>query len=136
MKIVIDSNVLFSALIKDSATRKLILEYDDFFLFPEFIFEEMEKHKEELFKKSKMENKDFGRLLQIILKKVMIVPNEVLLPHKKEALEIVKSIDLDDAAFIACVLAYPNSILWSDDKKLKKQTKVRVLSTQEIMNVI
>ena len=28
MKIVIDSNILFSALIKDSVTRKIILEYD------------------------------------------------------------------------------------------------------------
>ena len=45
MKIIIDSNVLFSALIKDSVTRKIILEYGDFFLFPEFIFEEMEKHR-------------------------------------------------------------------------------------------
>lgn len=45
MKIIIDSNILFSALIKNSTTRKLILEHDGYFLFPSFIIEEMEKHK-------------------------------------------------------------------------------------------
>jgi predicted nucleic acid-binding protein len=44
MNIVIDSNILFSALIKNSLTRKIILEYNGLFLFPEFIFEEMNKH--------------------------------------------------------------------------------------------
>jgi len=33
MKIVIDSNILFSALIKDSTTRRLILEYEEPFSF-------------------------------------------------------------------------------------------------------
>ena len=53
MKVVIDSNILFSALIKDSITRRLILEYDDFFLFPSYIFDEIEKHKDELIKNQK-----------------------------------------------------------------------------------
>jgi len=44
MSIVLDANILFSALIKDSLTRKIILEYDGLFLFPEIIFEEMKKH--------------------------------------------------------------------------------------------
>lgn len=34
MRIVMDSNVLFSALIKDSVTRRMILEYDRNFLVP------------------------------------------------------------------------------------------------------
>ena len=50
MKIVLDSNVFFSALIKDSLTRKLILEYDDLFLFPEIILEEMNSLRWSLFK--------------------------------------------------------------------------------------
>ena len=79
---------------------------------------------------------DFKKLLQIILKKVMVVPNEVLIPYKSDASNITKDIDPDDAMFFACALAYSESILWSDDKKLKKQAKVKVLNTQEIMNVL
>lgn len=136
MKIVIDSNVLFSALLKDSTTRRLILEYHDFFLFPSYIFEEMEEHKHELIEKSKMDSEEFEKLLQLILKKVHIVPEEALAAHKEQAVEIVKDIDLDDALFIACAMAYPESVIWSEDKKLKKQNKIKILTTTEIMNIL
>jgi predicted nucleic acid-binding protein len=136
MKIVIDSNILFSALIRDSTTRRLILEYNDFFLFPSYIFEEMEEHKHELIEKSKMDSNDFEKLLQLILKKVHIVPKEALATHKEQAMEIVKDIDLDDALFIACAMAYPGSVIWSDDRKLKKQNKVKILNTTEIINIL
>ena len=136
MNIIIDSNVLFSALIKDSISRRIILEYGGFFLFPSFIFEEMEKHKETLLKKSEMKAKDFNLLLNILLRKVMIVPTEVLFPYRKEAYEIVKDIDPDDILFIACALAYPDSFIWSDDKKLKQQSKIRIVNTSEMLNVL
>ena len=136
MNIILDSNILFSALIKDSLTRKLILEYDRFFLFPGFIFNEMGKHKLEIIKKSKMANRDFDKLLRIILKKVLIVPSSILYSYRNEALEIIKDIDINDVIFIACALAYPDSILWSDDKKLKKQDDVKVFNTNEIKEYI
>lgn len=136
MNVIIDSNSLFSALIKDSGTRRIILEYDGFFLFPSFIFVELQKHKAELLKKSGMQEEDFNMLLQLILKKVIIIPNEVLIPYKKEAFEIVKNIDPDDVLFVASALAYPNSIIWSNDGKLKKQSKIKVLNTKEIIKLL
>ena len=135
MRIVLDSNVLFSALIRDSTTRRLILEYDDSFLFPSYIFEEMEEHKDELIVKSKMSDEEFNKLLNILLKKVLLVPVESLKAYKEKAVGIVKNIDKDDAIFIACALAYPESIIWSDDKKLKKQNNVEVINTAEMMKL-
>jgi len=41
MEIILDSNILFSALIKDSYIRQIILEYEGYFLFPTYIFEEL-----------------------------------------------------------------------------------------------
>ena len=136
MNIILDSNILFSALIKDSTTRKIILEYDSFFLFPSFIFLEMEKHKEELFRKSGMDKIDFDKLLYLILRKVTIIPSEVLFPYREEALKMVKEIDPNDIIFVACALAYFNSIIWSDDKKLKKLDKIKVLNTEEVINYL
>ncbi|MAF99458.1 MAG: hypothetical protein CMH61_02495 [Nanoarchaeota archaeon] len=135
MNIVIDSNVLFSALIKDSLTRKIILEYDGQFLFPSFIFEEMEKHKAELFRKSGLSQEEFDQLLIFILKKTIIVPTEILYPYRKRALEIIGHIDKDDVLFFACALAYLNSFIWSDDKKLKEQSIIRILNTSEMKEV-
>ncbi|MBI2672042.1 PIN domain-containing protein [Candidatus Woesearchaeota archaeon] len=136
MQIILDSNILFSALIKDSIIRKIILNFKGFFLFPSFIFEELEKHYDELIKKSRLNKDEFEDLLDIILSKVLIVPSEVLLKHKKEALEIVKDIDVDDVIFIACALAYDFSVVWSNDKNLKKQDSIKVCNTKEIIELL
>lgn len=135
MLIVIDSNVLFSALIKDSTTRRLILEYTGLFLFPEFIFEEMEKHKDELLKKAKMGEKEFNQLLELLLARVLIVPNTILEKHYAAAFELVKDIDSDDLIFFACALNYPGSIIWSDDARLKKQSKIKIINTSEMVSI-
>jgi predicted nucleic acid-binding protein len=135
LNIIIDSNVLFSALIKDSLTRKMILLYTGTFLFPSFIFDEMEKHKEGLLEKSGMEAKQFEMLLTILLQKVQIVPTDILRAYERKAYDTVKDIDPDDTLFIACALAYPDSILWSDDKKLKQQTVVPIINTKEMYHL-
>ncbi len=106
MHVVLDTNILFSALIRDSATRRLILEYEGTFLFPEYIFYEAEKHKDEIFKKSGMGIDEFNKLLALILRKVNIIPSEVLEPYRQEAYEIMKNIDINDTLFVACALAY------------------------------
>jgi len=136
MNIVIDSNILFSALIRDSMTRKIILNYDGFFLFPSYIFIEMEKHIDELLEKACMNRVDFDKLLHIILRKVLIVPASVMNAYKDEALGIIKDIDIDDTLFIACALAYPGSVIWSDDAVLKSQIRVNILNTKEMIKYL
>ena len=136
MNIVLDSNVLFSAMIRDSGTRRLILEHYGLFLFPSFIFEEIKNHKDELLRKSGMSRVDFDALLDMLLEKVVVIPDEVLLRHKNKASGLVRDIDPDDAVFVACALAYPGSIIWSDDKQLKRLTKVKVLNTFEMAKLL
>lgn len=136
MQIIIDSNVLFSALIKNSLTRKLILKYEGSFLFPSFIFEEVEEHKQELLDKSGMNKEEFAKLLGIILEKVVVIPCEILSPFREKAFELVKDIDEDDLLFVACALAYPNSIIWSDDKHLKNIKYIKIINTKEIIKII
>ena len=136
MRIILDSNILFSALIRDSLTRRLILQYKDFFLFPSLIFDEMAKHRGLLLKKSGLNHEEFIQLLNLLLCKVIVVPKKVLEVHKREAWKIVKNIDPDDVLLIACALAYSSSVIWSEDKKLKQQSKVRVFSTEEIKGLL
>ncbi|MDP4012834.1 MAG: PIN domain-containing protein [Candidatus Nanoarchaeia archaeon] len=137
MHIVIDSNILFAALIKDSSTRKLILEYENLFLFPEIIFEEVEKYKSNLLEKSGMDEKEFDKLLGLILKKVMIIPTEMLNQFYNESEELANKVESpEDQLFFACALAYPSSVIRSNDKKLIKQTKIKIITTQEMISLI
>ena len=136
MIIILDSNILFSALIKDSLTRKLIYGLHEDLIFPEIVLDELRKYKEELISKSMLNEVEFDEVLSLILKYIRIIPNEQLKPHKKEAWELIKEYSPEDVMFIACCLAFDNSILWSDDKKLKRQEKVKVLNTAEITKLL
>jgi predicted nucleic acid-binding protein len=136
MNIVLDSNVLFSALIRDSLTRRLILEYEGSFLFPKYIFVELEKHIDEIFKKSQMTKEEFDKLLGLLLRKVLIVPDEALRDFKEEAVTIMENIDINDAVFVACALAYSNSVIWSDDKDFKKQLVILIMTTKQMKDFI
>ena len=136
MQIVIDSNVMFSAVVRDSVTRKLIIDYNGLFLLPEFVFDEMKGHKDELLGKSGLSEGDLDVMMGFLLSKTEIIPTSFLLSYMDEAVKAVKDIDPKDAIFVACCLAHPNSVLWSDDKALKRQNKVSVLSTREIMEII
>lgn len=136
MNIVLDSNVLFSALIKDSTTRKKIFEYEGLFLFPAIILEEAREHINLLIDKSRLNNTEFDFLLSLILNKVKIISTDELKPYREEAFKLVRDIDPDDVLFIACALANPGSIIWSNDRKLKKQAGVKVLNTSEIVHLL
>ena len=136
MYVVLDTNILFSALIRDSITRKLIFEYEGLFLFPAYIFEEAERHKDDILRKSGMNENEFNKLLALILRKVIIVPLEVLVPYRDEAYELVKNIDVNDTLFVACALAYHGSIIWSNDLKLKNQAQIKVVNTREAIELL
>ncbi len=132
MKIVLDSNILFSALLRESTTRRVLLLIEDELFLPYAVFEELEEHKEELLKKSGLYEKEFNELLSMLLGRVKIVPFTELESKKKEAILIVESIDPDDAMFIAACLSL-NAVLWSEDKALKCQRKIRVINTKELL---
>ena len=83
-----------------------------------------------------MAENEIQKLINLILKKVTIVPENILDKYREEAVIIIGHIDPDDVLFIACGLAYPDSIIWSDDKKLKKQSRIRIQNTSEILKVL
>jgi predicted nucleic acid-binding protein len=92
----------------------------------------MNKYKKELVKKSRLSEEEFNTLLQVLLQKVLIVPNQTLQKYREPANNIVKDIDLNDAPFFACALAHKDSIIWSDDKKLKTQEIIPIINTTEM----
>lgn len=135
MKLVLDSNIIFSALIKKSTTRNIILS-DAFDLnAPEYIFSEITKHKELLLRKSKLDKRDFDALLLLLQKHIHLVSNEKYDEKTSIAEDILKDIDITDSPFLALALALDCSI-WSNDGHFKQQYKVRVYTTKELTDTI
>ena len=132
MDLVIDANVLFSALIKDSFAYNLLFS-DTFHIFtPEYIFTELEKHKDEILEKTERTTEEFFRLVETLKRRIVIVPLEELVPHIKEAEKLTP--DPDDMAYFALALKL-NCAIWSNDKKLKDQNKIKVFNSHELSKI-
>jgi len=129
MKLVVDANILFSALIRDDHTRRLFFK-DGLELFaPEYLFDEFEKYEDEILEKTQRSRDELSTAVAILRDKMTIFPTDKYKKFMKNALEITP--DKNDAAYFAVALAI-NGNLWSNDKLLKTQNTVRVFSTAEI----
>ncbi|HLC81483.1 MAG TPA: PIN domain-containing protein [Candidatus Nanoarchaeia archaeon] len=132
MDLVIDANVLFSALIKDSFAYNLLFS-DAFHIFtPEYIFTELEKHKAEILEKTERTIEEFFRLVETLKRRINIIPLEELIPYVDEAEKLTP--DPDDVAYFALALKL-NCAIWSNDKKLKEQDKIKVYHTHELSKI-
>lgn len=121
MNLVVDANALFSALIKDSFSYNIFFN-EKFRLFTsEYIFTEFEKHKEEILDKTERTTEEFFKLIEILKRRVSIIPLEELIPYIEEAEKLTP--DPDDMTYFALALKL-NCAIWSNDKKLKDQNKV------------
>jgi len=131
MDLVVDANILFVALIKESVTSDLFYK-NIFHLFaPEFIFEEFDKYQELLKEKTERTNEEFERLLQILQRRINLIPREEIDPFIEKAREI--SPDSKDITYVALALRL-NCAIWSNDKALKeKQNIVPVYPTHELL---
>ena len=132
MDLVIDANVLFSALIKDSFAYNLLFSDTSHIFTPEYIFTELEKHKEEILKKTERTEGEFFRVLETLKQRIIIVPLEELVPYVEEAERLTP--DQDDMAYFALALKL-NCAIWSNDKKLKEQNKIKVYHTNELSKI-
>ena len=133
MDLVVDANEIFAALIKESKTHELIFDERLHLFTTEFFFTEFKKHSKEIQKKTEKTEEELNNLLDVLKKKIILVPLEELLPYLDEAEKI--SPDPDDVAYIALALKLKCAI-WSQDRKLKeKQNKVQVYSTEDLVRI-
>lgn len=129
MKLVVDTNIIISALIKESLTRSLIFNPQFKLFLPDFSLQEIEKYCQEIQDKSGMSKTEFDLLLRLILSNFLIVKVERYEKYFEQAEKICK--DKKDVLFLALALSLKVP-LWSNDKHLKKQDKVKIYSTGEL----
>ena len=134
--LVVDANIVVAALLKDSTSRRLLLRARKIRLYtPEFINEELSKYLGEFSKRLKVKEAELklaiGRLM--LASKMEVVPLREYSEFIGEAREITP--DVKDAEYFALALKL-GCPLWSQDAKLKKQSKVEVLSTKELLEKI
>ena len=133
MKLVVASNILFSALIKQDITAEILLDLFLDFYAPEFMLEEFEEHKQEILSKTKRTEEEFNEIFNVLREIITIIPKKEFENYLSEARNITP--DVDDTEYLALALKL-NCPVWSNDKKLKEQDKIKVYSTDEMLKLI
>jgi len=132
MNIILDTNILISALIKNSATRKIIIESGLNLFYPELSFKELLKHKKYILYKSNYNEEEFLKIINKLLEYINLIPLEVIEPKLKEAKEIMGKVDVNDILFISAALSL-NGIIWSEDKDFDRQNIIKIIKTSDLI---
>lgn len=122
-KIIIDTNIAFSVMLNiNSRISQIIINGFRFYKFyaPEYIRYELLEHQNKLKEIAHLSDNSFLETYELIIRNLTIL-NHSILPKEsyKTAIELCKSIDIDDTVFVAFTL-FMNGKLWTGDKKLLK----------------
>lgn len=135
MKLVVDANVLFAALLKNGKTRDLFL-LGDFVLFASlFLFEEFEKYLPSLSERTHVSPKELREMAHEFIKLADVSMEPV--GEEDACLGVAKRIspDENDVQYLALALKL-NAPLWSNDKMLKRQRAVKIVTTAELLDLL
>ena len=143
MKVVVDTNIVFSALLNtNSNIGRLLLDsrYNFEFYSCKYLQMEIQNHLDKIRKHTKLNSKDLHELIRLVESRIFFI-DERLLPVNIiiEAKNLVADIDFDDFAFVA-IANYLNAILWTGDKillnRLKDKGYKNIITTQELLTVM
>lgn len=132
MQVVVDANPIISMLIKPGESIVLLLITELELVTPGLFFKEIEKNKEIIVEKSRLEKEEIEKFIEILKKNIKIVSEEKFSEQKKEAEEICP--DEKDIDYFALAL-HLNAAIWSNEKQLKQQEKVKIYATHELMRL-
>lgn len=135
MKLIVDTNRLIAALIKDSYSRGIILHMDAEFITLHFSLKEIRDHSNEVMEKARLSSDQFNLLVEKLIKRCILIDDDTIEQKMEEAKQIMDSIDPDDTPFIAAALA-TGADIWSDDAHFDAQTKVEVWKTKDLIKLI
>jgi predicted nucleic acid-binding protein len=121
MKVVVDSNIVFSAILNTKGKiGQLIINGSKYFDYYSIglLKDEIIEHKEKILNISGFSIYQFEEIYRLIINRIKFV-DDILLTEKdiQKSIDLVEDIDIDDAMFIA-LNNHLSANLWTGDKKL------------------
>jgi len=134
MKLVIDANVVISALIADSKTRELVVTLEPDLLTPAFVHDEVQNYEDLIVEKSGMEPERVTQFIDLLFQYIDVVPASEFYPAIESADEAIGDTDPDDVLYLACAIAC-DAAIWSDDSDFEEQNIVETYSTSDLIDL-
>jgi predicted nucleic acid-binding protein len=143
MNLIVDTNIIISALITPEGTiSRLLLQdlADSQLISPHFLFDEIISKYDKIQSITRLSDEDLKELFYLLIKHIDFIDNDLIsFENQKKAFTLVSDIDKKDLLFVALSIQTGFS-LWSGDLKLVKGLKTRgfasVLETKEIVERI
>jgi len=133
MQVVVDANIIFSALIGGRLTDLFLSSKLDL-VAPELIFVEFLRNKEELIRRSKLSEEDFNILLTLLERRIKVIPFEEFEDLFSKAEELLGD-HIKDAPYVALALKL-KCPFWTYEKRFKKIREVKCLTTEDIAKIV
>jgi len=142
MKIIVDSNIVFSGMLNmESRIGELLIKsknYFDFYSVDQLKFE-LQKHKTKLIKIAGYSEAECHEARELAISKIRFIRDE-LIPKSNlvEAEKLLQGVDLDDTVFVA-LANHLNAKLWTGDleliKGLSKKSYQNTITTKELYQI-
>jgi len=135
--LVVDANTVLSALLSGGKTfdvflaNKRLKRFD--FIAPEFMFFEIGRHFDEMLGRSKLSPEELARISNFLKGEIEFVPFEGFNEYADEAEKVAPH--AKDVQYFALALAFDCGI-WSKEKAFKKQSRIKVFSTRELLELL
>lgn len=142
MILVVDSNIVFSALLNPSSViGEILIDVSNRFQFcaPEMMKDELAKYEEKIKRYSKLSSSEITMLKDLIYDSINFISEDLISQANwKKAFELTKHIDEKDTPFVALALEL-HTKLWSGDKKLstgiKYKNKQLIIQTNDVLRL-
>ena len=133
MKVIIDSNRVIAALIKDSTTRNILFDNKFEFIAPDTITIEINKYKTTIIEKAGITEEEFDVLLSLIFEHITIVPQNEYNEFVAKFQNDIK--DSNDIPYIAACIETKADGIWTHDPHFKEQKKVKVFTNIDLLKM-
>lgn len=135
MKVVLDANIVISAILGSKVTNEIITSEKYTLFAPRMIFSEIIKYKDEICEKASLNEKEFYETLNALTAFIRLVDYTKYQDYIEEAKNAIGHRDIKDVDYIACALALNANFIWTNDKDFSAQDLVSVNNTSEVMRL-
>jgi len=126
MRIVVDTNIVFSAILNtNNKIAQILLQPKSKLNFyaTEQLLVEIKEHKDKIKKISGFSESELDRVIELVTKRIRFINVKLIAKESYQIAEsLTQDIDIDDTEFVA-LTEHLKAKLWSGDKELQKGLK-------------
>lgn len=121
MRLVVDANVVISAMLQDGKTRHRLFTTEAHLFAPASLGDEVGRHRKMVAERSGLDADEVEELLDAILDQIIWVPDEAVERCIEPADDALADVDPKDVPYLACALAVDADGIWSRDTDFDEQ---------------